>query len=142
MSLAERLASLRRKKGMTQMELAEKLKVSRQAISGWEVGSSTPNMDNLKALSELYGVSIDDLLTNDTGTYFESNENRGQKQNVKTALNQHSVIWVSILAILLAVGIAIYSAAVKKDEQKSVIPIGEMESEVDDGSPAITFSIE
>jgi len=59
MSLAEKLVSLRKQKGLTQMDLAESLEVSRQAISRWEVGTSVPGTDNLKTLSEIYGVSLD-----------------------------------------------------------------------------------
>lgn len=63
MSLAEKLVALRKQKGLTQMELAEKLNVSRQAISRWEVGSAVPSTDNLKTLGDLYGVSVDYLLS-------------------------------------------------------------------------------
>ena len=66
MSLAEKLVSLRKQKGLTQMDLAEQLNVSRQAISRWEVGVAVPSTDNLKVLSDLYGVSVDFLL--DDGT--------------------------------------------------------------------------
>ena len=53
MNLSAKLTSLRKQKGLTQMDLAEKLNVSRQAISRWEVGMAVPSTDNLKVLSEL-----------------------------------------------------------------------------------------
>ena len=59
---ALRLADLRRAHGFSQEELAEKLNVSRQAISKWERAESSPDTDNLIALAQLYGVSLDDLL--------------------------------------------------------------------------------
>ena len=62
MNLAEKLISLRKKQGLTQLELAEKLDVSRQAVSRWEAGDAMPGIENLKLLSELYEVSIDFLL--------------------------------------------------------------------------------
>lgn len=62
MELKETLAALRRKKGLSQQELAEALGVSRQAVSRWEVGASAPGTDNLLALSKLYGVSLDTLV--------------------------------------------------------------------------------
>ena len=62
MNLSAKLTSLRKQKGLTQMDLAEKLNVSRQAISRWEVGTAVPSTDNLKVLSELYGVTVDYLL--------------------------------------------------------------------------------
>ena len=66
MSLEEKLVSLRKQKGLTQMDLAEQLNVSRQAISRWEVGAAVPSTDNLKVLGELYGVPVDYLLNDDT----------------------------------------------------------------------------
>ena len=60
--IAERLAKRRREAGYSQESLAEKLGVSRQAVSKWERSESSPDTDNLIALAQLYGVSIDDLL--------------------------------------------------------------------------------
>ena len=59
---ANRLAELRRTHGLSQEELAEKLGVSRQAVSKWERAESSPDTDNLIALAKLYGVSLDELL--------------------------------------------------------------------------------
>jgi transcriptional regulator with XRE-family HTH domain len=60
--IAQRLAELRRKNGYSQESLAEKLGLSRQAISKWERAESSPDTDNLIALARLYGVSLDGLL--------------------------------------------------------------------------------
>ncbi len=59
---ASRLAEMRRAHGLSQEELAEKLNVSRQAVSKWERAESSPDTDNLIALAQLYGVSLDVLL--------------------------------------------------------------------------------
>lgn len=59
---ANRLAELRRTHGLSQEELAEKLGVSRQAVSKWERAESSPDTDNLIALAQLYGVTLDVLL--------------------------------------------------------------------------------
>ncbi|HIZ19612.1 MAG TPA: helix-turn-helix transcriptional regulator [Firmicutes bacterium] len=64
-AIANRLVELRSAKGWTQEELAEKLDVSRQAVSKWERAESSPELDKLMALSRLYGISLDSLL--DTG---------------------------------------------------------------------------
>ena len=53
---------LRTKKGLSQEELAEKVFVTRQAVSRWENGETIPNIDTLKLLSQLFGVSINTLL--------------------------------------------------------------------------------
>lgn len=59
--LSEKIYTLRRKSGLSQEQLAEKIGVSRQAISKWEGGLSTPELEKLKALSEFFHVSIDEL---------------------------------------------------------------------------------
>ena len=59
MTLREKLIVLRDKAGISQMTLAHQLDVSRQAVSRWESGDTTPSMDKLKALAKIYGVSLD-----------------------------------------------------------------------------------
>lgn len=56
------LLKLRTEKGLSQDELAEKMYVTRQAVSRWENGETVPNTESLKLLSKLYGVSINTLL--------------------------------------------------------------------------------
>lgn len=65
MKLEEKIVLLRKEKGLTQLQVAEKLNVSRQAISKWESGSTVPSIDNMKYLGELYGVPVDYLLNDD-----------------------------------------------------------------------------
>ena len=59
MTLREKLIVLRDKAGISQMSLAHQLDVSRQAVSRWESGDTTPSMDKLKALAKIYGRSLD-----------------------------------------------------------------------------------
>ena len=56
------LLELRTKKKLTQEELAQKLFVTRQAVSRWESGETTPNTETLKMLSKIFGVSINTIL--------------------------------------------------------------------------------
>lgn len=62
MILADKLIQLRKKSGLSQEELAEKMNVSRQAVSKWEGAQSIPDLDKILQLSELYGVTTDYLL--------------------------------------------------------------------------------
>lgn len=62
MKLEEKLTNLRKEKGLTQLELAEAVHVSRQAVSRWEVGTSIPTTENLAYLSQIYGVPVDYLV--------------------------------------------------------------------------------
>lgn len=59
---ANRLLQYRKQAGLSQEELAEKIGVSRQAVSKWERSEASPDTDNLVMLAELYGISLDDML--------------------------------------------------------------------------------
>lgn len=74
--MADRLMALRKKNGYSQEELADKLGISRQAVSKWERAESAPDTDNLIALSKLYGTSIDVMLDiSETGSITHSGGN-------------------------------------------------------------------
>ena len=62
MDFNNKLYELRKQKGFSQEELANRLNVSRQIISKWEVGESTPDMEKLAAISDLFEVSLDELV--------------------------------------------------------------------------------
>ncbi|NLT09586.1 MAG: helix-turn-helix transcriptional regulator [Ruminococcus sp.] len=62
MEFNNKLYDLRKKKGLSQEELANRLNVSRQTISKWEVGDSTPDMEKLIAISDLFEISLDELI--------------------------------------------------------------------------------
>lgn len=64
MEFNEKLKELRKQNNMTQEQLAEKLYVSRTAISKWESGKGYPNIESLKSISKVFSVSIDELLSN------------------------------------------------------------------------------
>ena len=63
MEFHEKLQELRKRKGLTQEELAELLYVSRTAVSKWESGRGLPNIDSLKAIARYFSVSLDELLS-------------------------------------------------------------------------------
>nr|WP_319487344.1 helix-turn-helix domain-containing protein [uncultured Caproiciproducens sp.] len=63
MDFNEKLQELRKRKGLTQEELAEALFVSRTAVSKWESGRGYPSIDSLKVLASFFSVSIDELLS-------------------------------------------------------------------------------
>ena len=65
MEIGEKLKSSRLNAGMTQEQIAEKINVSRQTISNWENGKSLPDVISLIEISDLYQISLDDLLKGD-----------------------------------------------------------------------------
>lgn len=135
MSLTEKLILLRKQKGLTQMDLAERLDVSRQAVSRWEVGSSAPSTDNLKVLSELYGVTVDYLLND------EQDGSNAQNQSENVCPKKYSVILIGIISLLLVIGVVVCLLIFRHRGQEIVTPMGEMNSEVDDSSSAVSFTI-
>lgn len=75
MEIGNKLNQLRKLSGMTQEQLAEKLNVSRQTISKWESGSTSPDLESIVKVSKLFHVSLDDLLTEgDEGVENRNNE--------------------------------------------------------------------
>lgn len=62
MTFAEKLTELRKQHGWSQEELGERLGVTRQTVSKWELGSTTPEMEKLAAMGELFGISLDELV--------------------------------------------------------------------------------
>jgi transcriptional regulator with XRE-family HTH domain len=78
MNLPERLMKLRKASNLSQEEVAEKLEVTRQTVSKWETGQSSPDLDKVLPLCSLYGVTPDELL-HDGGTE-EADEVRAQNE--------------------------------------------------------------
>ena len=67
MTFAEKLKSIRKQAGMSQEQLAEKIGVSRQAVTKWETDAGVPDIENIMALSALFDISIDELFSNEKG---------------------------------------------------------------------------
>ena len=65
MDFGEKLKALRTERGLTQEQLAARLYVSRTAVSKWETGGGSPNLDSLQVVARLFDVSVDDLLSTD-----------------------------------------------------------------------------
>lgn len=97
MKINEKIYSLRKEKGLSQEELADKLNVSRQTVSKWELGDSTPDFDKIVPLCEVFGISAEELLR-DKKTKTENLETN--KPNTKKAL------FISLSVFLYFVAIA------------------------------------
>ena len=78
MEFHEKLQHLRKQKAMTQEELAQRLYVSRTAVSKWESGRGYPSIDSLKELAKFYGVTIDELLSGGEALTIAEEDHRAQ----------------------------------------------------------------
>lgn len=81
--LSEKIYTLRRKKGLSQEQLAEEIGVSRQAISKWEGGLSTPELEKLKALCEYFQVTMDELTCDQEANTVRNEENAPAAGSIK-----------------------------------------------------------
>jgi transcriptional regulator with XRE-family HTH domain len=95
MNFKDKLLDLRKKAGLSQEELGNKLDISRQTISKWEMGKSTPELDKLVSLSEIFNVSLDELVKD----IENSKENTTKKRTISKYFLL--IIWI-IICILLA----------------------------------------
>ena len=125
MTLAEKLYNLRRKQGLSQEALAEKLDCSRQVISKWENGTTTPDAEMLQKYSDLFCVSIDYLVKEDISEPTSVQPTEKNSQNRKLLGILGLVISLLGCASLIVFGaISVFSSeAADKIAQSSMIVI-------------------
>lgn len=135
MELSQKLKVLRKKKGLSQLELAEVLHVSRQAITGWEAGTSRPSTENLQSLSQLYNVPME-ILLDDTVTAEPElekipvadlqEESREQEKDKDGRRYRLLAIIIFFLLVLITVVVLTNRESVQKSSR---ITFSEMENE-------------
>jgi transcriptional regulator with XRE-family HTH domain len=116
MEFNEKLQQLRRQKGLTQEELAAKLYVSRTAISKWESGRGYPNIESLKAISKLFSVTVDELLSTDEILTIAEEDGKQKKERERGFI-------VGLLDILSALLIVLPFFAQKNDGRVESVPL-------------------
>ena len=142
MDLAERLTALRKRAGLSQGDVAERLNVSRQAVSRWETGFTVPSTDNLSHLGRLYGVTLDELLSFSAALPPEKPQEEAPAQQPKAeapaptpqpaaasapAHARAIIIALSILCLLLAIGVGVLLH--QKHSENRELTFDEIESE-------------
>lgn len=99
MTFAEKLVQLRKREGYTQEELADRLEVSRQAISRWEMGTAVPDSSNLLQISKLFKVSADYLLNDD----YESDDDLPKVKEVKNDNVNQIMMYLIVLEVMMLI---------------------------------------
>ena len=100
MRLSDKIVELRKKNGWSQEELAERLNVSRQAISRWEGATAQPDATNILQLSKLFGVTTDYLLNDE----YESDNDLPKVKEVKSdGFHQIMIIMVTLEVMILII---------------------------------------
>ena len=102
MEIGNKIQELRKKKGISQEELAEKIGVARQTISKWELGETSPDLKQAKALSKIFKISLDELTNNDIKeVLIEKTSNTEQLAGLILKLIKFFVIFIVVVFILL-----------------------------------------
>ena len=107
MNIGENILKLRKKQKLSQEQLAEKLGVTRQTISNWELGESSPDLKQSKELSKIFNISLDELVGNDTKEILVERVSNTEKL-AGVILTILKVIGITILVMLCINIIAIF----------------------------------
>lgn len=95
-----RLKKIREEKGFSQAEVAQYINISRQAISNWENGKSLPDIDNIILLSELYGITVDELLIENSNKKDKTIKNSEKKESESNNISNTEVFDKKLLEII------------------------------------------
>ena len=110
MDLGNKILKKKKKKGYSQEDLAEKLDVTRQTISNWELGSTQPNPEQLKGLSKILNVSIDELLDNDIkGVIVEKVSNTEKLAGIIIKILKVFGILIILYIVLMFIGVIAFT---------------------------------
>ena len=102
MEIGEKIMGLRKKQGLSQEELAEKVGVARQTISKWELGETSPDLKQAKELSKIFKMSLDELTNNDIKDILvEKTSNTEKLAGLILTLMKIMVIFIVVAPILL-----------------------------------------
>ena len=105
MKFNEKLIELRKKEGLSQEELGYKLNVTRQTVSKWELGQTTPEMDKLVEISKLFNISVDELIKETETTTQESQKEPIKDQPiVEKKTKNKAIIIILVIALIIIVG--------------------------------------
>ena len=113
MSLGEKILKLRKKEGLSQEELSDKIKVTRQTISNWELGETSPNPEQLKKLSKELHISIDELLDNDIQNVLVEKVSNTERLSKKSINLLKIIIGVIIAIIIIFIGLVVTKIIIK-----------------------------
>ena len=111
MKLGDNILKLRKDNHLSQEQLAEKINVTRQTISNWELGETSPNPEQLKLLSKTLNVSIDELLDNDIKEILEKRISNTEKlAGIIIKILKVFGIFIILYFVLIIVAIILFTA--------------------------------
>lgn len=146
MSFAKKMIELRKQNGLSQQDLADRLGVSRQAISRWETGAVQPLADSVKSLAQVFQVSTDYLLNDDLDTPTPPPTAQPAPPQEKPKPTRKHRKWLLALAALAAAAVLVLVTAAGTAyylqwKERQPVPASEMLTEKDDGKADGTFDL-
>ncbi len=111
-SIGETIANLRKQKGMTQSELAEKMNVTDKAVSKWERDLSCPDINTISKLADILDVSVDELLKAKKQDY--------SNNKIKDLIN----LILKAVALAMGIGVVVLNALDQIETKSSIIMLG------------------
>ena len=129
MNFPEKLQKLRKERGWSQEELANRITVSRQAVSKWELGTAVPDTDNIVQLSELFGVTTDYLIKDGLDSDEDIPAVARTAEKVKNAEQSRQLLIAGIITLVLGiiiVGVLLTLSQVIESYQKVTYDHGPM----------------
>ena len=117
MKFNEKLIELRKQKGLSQEELGYKLNVTRQTVSKWELGQTTPEMDKLVEMSKVFSISVDELINesnmqNDVKPVIEDTPIQDNSKKRKIIL---AIIVIALIVVLVLIGMKLFARSKADD---------------------------
>lgn len=140
MMLKERLVQLREENGIAQIELAERLHVTRQTVSRWEGGKTEPDVDTLIAIAKIFGVSLDYLCGADEVLRPERKEELPEKEKRKKSVRV--IAGIAVLAVLVMIGLTALFTVGKESQQTEAMTFEQMTTESITDNEIDTFDFE
>ena len=128
MKFNEKMIMLRKQHNLSQEKVAEKLKVARQTVSKWELGETTPEMDKLIMISELYNITLDELVKEENQEKIVNDPNNTNSQKlagmtikILKGIGIFIIILVILYVFLMIIGLIAFNSFKIENDTTTVI---------------------
>ena len=128
MKFNEKMIMLRKQHQLSQEKVAEKLKVARQTVSKWELGETTPEMDKLIMISELYNITLDELVKEENQEKIVNDPNNTNSQKlagmtikILKGIGIFIIILVILYVFLMIIGLIAFNSFKIENDSTTVI---------------------
>lgn len=141
MKLGEKILNCRKKLGLSQEQLGEKVGVSRQTVSKWEIGQTIPELEKMILLAKTFETTIDELVKDETENKLEENENQMKLNDTKKKkhLNLYNNILIIIITLIgIFLGVILYRYLMINDFKNRFAVVGV--ENIDEKGPQFTIN--